>query len=85
MERWAGESLEATSAVAMSLGKLARFVGLVGSSRVLVDLSTPASQGDLWDLVMPPLWPISNAAGASHKGLELQCGVHSSCFAKERW
>lgn len=47
--------------------------------------STPAFQGDLLDLVMPPVWPISDAAGASHKGLELQCGGHSSCFAKGRW
>lgn len=76
----AGEGLGATSAVPMSLGELAHFVGLMGSSRVLLGFSTPASQGDLQDL-----WPISSAAGASHKGLELQCGWHSSRFAKESW
>ena len=47
--------------------------------------STPASQGDLQDLVMPPLWPISNTAGASHKDLELRGGGYSSCFVKIRW
>lgn len=81
----AGKGLGATSAVPMSLGELAHFVGLVGSSRVLLGFSTPASQGDLQDLVVPSLWPISNAAGASHKGLELQCGGHISHFAKESW
>lgn len=80
----AGEGLEATSAVPVSLGELAHFVGIMGSRRVLVGFSTLASQGELWDLVMP-LWPISSAAGASCKGLEIQSGGHCSCFAEERW
>lgn len=32
---------------------------------------------------MPPLWLISNTAGTSHKGLELQGGGCSSHFVKK--
>lgn len=52
---------------------------------LLTGSSTPVSQGDLQDLATPLPWPISNTAGASHKGLEPRGGGHSSRFIEKRW
>lgn len=70
----------------------APFAGLVASQRALVrspeaqalptGSASPASQGDLQSLGLPPLWPLFNTAGASQKGLEPGGGGYSSRFVK---